>query len=113
VLAHKRIGVIALIGLVAFAAPRLEYRRAQCSNGDARIAREGVYLRGAFHNWKAPFSRLEHVRMTRKRGHPALEFDIGQLSRVGWIHYETETVQVAVPPGQEVTAEEIARSFGR
>lgn len=107
------LSVIALIGLAAFAAPRLEYRRALRSNGDAWIAREGVYLRGAFHNWKAPFSRLEHVRLTKKRGQTVLEFDIGQLSRVGWIHYETETVQVAVPSGQEDRAEEIARSFGR
>jgi hypothetical protein len=104
-------GLVPLLGLVAWATPRLAYRRALQAGADVYIGQDGVYVRGALHTWKQPFSRLKRVRLELDRVQPALQFDIRYLTRLGLLHYETRTVQVPVPRGQERQAEEVARFF--
>ena len=104
-------GLIPLLGLVAWATPRLAYRRALQAGADAYIGQDGVYVRGALHTWKQPFSHLKRVRLKLDREQPALQFDIRYLTRLGMLHYETRTVEVQVPRGQESQAEEVARFF--
>ena len=104
-------GLVPLLGLVAWATPRLAYRRALQAGADVYIGKDGVYVRGALHTWKQPFTHLKRVKLELDREQPALQFDIRYLTRLGLLHYETQTVEVPVPRGQESKAEEVARFF--
>lgn len=107
------LALIPVLGLFAWGMPRLAYRRAWHAGADAYIARDGLFVNGALHNWQRPVSYLKQVRFNREGERPALEFDIANLTRLGWVHYATATVRVPVPRGEEEHAEEIARVFAR
>jgi hypothetical protein len=103
--------LIPVIGLVAWLAPRVAYRRAMQEATEVYIAEHGVYLRGALHTWKQPFSSLRRVRFERKSNPPVLSFVLRHLTRVGWVHYQTEVLDVRVPQGHEAAAERVERFF--
>jgi len=105
--------VIPLLGLFAWGMPRLAYRRAVQDGADVYIGKDGVFVNGALHTWKQPFTDLRRVRFNRQAKPPALEFDIRTLTRLGVVHFKTYTVAVPVPAGQEEQAENVARSFAR
>ncbi len=105
--------VIPLLGLFAWEMPRLAYRRALQDGADVYIGKDGVFVNGALHTWKQPFTDLRRVRFNRQAKPPALEFDTlrGTLTRLGVVHFKTYTVAVPVPSEQEEQAENVARSF--
>lgn len=103
--------VIPLLGLFAWGMPQLAYRRAVQDGAEVYIGKDGVFVNGALHTWKQPFTDLRRVRFNRQAKPPALEFDIRTLTRLGVAYFKTYTVAVPVPAGQEQPAENVARSF--
>jgi hypothetical protein len=103
--------IIPLLGLFAWGMPRLAYRHALQDGAHVYVTGEGVFFHGAFHTWKTPFAKLLAVRYACDRRPHTLEFDIRYLTRLGVIHYETTTVRVPVPPGEERQAEKVLGHF--
>ncbi len=103
--------VVPLLGLFAWGMPRLAYRRAVQAGAEVYIGQDGVFVNGALHTWKQPFTDLRRVRFKRQARPPALEFDIRTLTRLGVVYFKTYTVTVPVPAGQEEQAENVVRSF--
>jgi hypothetical protein len=103
--------IIPLLGSFAWGMPRLAYRRAVQDGAEVYIGKDSVFVNGALHTWKQPFTDLRRVRFNRQSKPPALEFDIRTLTRLGVVHFKTYTVRVPVPAGQEEQAENLARSF--
>jgi len=105
--------VIPLLGLFAWGMPQLAYRRALQDGAEVYMGKDGVFVNGALHTWKQPFTDLRRVRFHRQAKPPALEFDTlrGTLTRLGVVYFKTYTVAVPVPAGQEEQAENAVRSF--
>ncbi|HNR97042.1 MAG TPA: hypothetical protein PKH89_08760 [Anaerolineae bacterium] len=103
--------LIPVIGLVAWLAPRAEYRQALRDANDVLIARSGVYVRGALHSWADPGSTLEQVTFEVTNQPPELVFVLTHLSGVGGPHSEPEALRLAVPEGHEQDAERVAAYF--
>jgi len=100
------LGVIPLIGLFAWGAPRAAYRRAlRAGSDEVIVSAEGIYLRGALETWREPFSDLKSVRLDHDAKGSRLIFEIRNLTRLGVIHYATRTVHAPVPPDQLAAAE--------
>lgn len=100
--------LIPFIGVVAWLAPRLEYRQALRDASDVFIARKGVFVRGALHSWGEAGSSLEAVVFERDLRPPELVFELSHLSGVGGMHREPELLRIAVPEGHEQDAERVA-----
>lgn len=96
------LGLIALMGILAYATAMLDYRRNRKNLGEAYIARNGVYLNGELHTWKGLATRLDTV--TYEEEADSLVFTYIALDRVGPHPY---TVRVPVPQGQEAKAREL------
>ncbi|CAG0993314.1 hypothetical protein ANRL2_03370 [Anaerolineae bacterium] len=103
--------VVPILGLFAWGMPRLAYRRAIQDGAGVYIGKDGVFVNGAFHTWKQPFTDLRRVRFNRQAKPPALEFDIRTLTRLGMVYFKTYTVRVPVPAGQEEQAENVVRAL--
>jgi hypothetical protein len=101
--------LIPLLGLVAYLTPRMAYRRALADGANVYVAEDGVFVGGALHTWRQPLSHLRQVTLERRGERTALRFDIRYFTKLGTFHYETQTLRVPVPDGQEEKAEEIVR----
>ncbi len=99
--------IVPLLGLFAWGMPRRAYRRALQAGAEVYIGQDGVFVNGALHAWSQPLTRLREVRFNRQATPPALEFDIRILTHVGATRFETYTVVVPVPAGQEAQAENV------
>ncbi len=104
-------GLLLVLAVPALGAPWLAHRRSLQANPDTCISEEGVYLHGGLHTWKQPFWDLKRVALDARGGNPTLEFDMRYLTRLGWVHYETTTLRVPVPSGQEESADKVVRYF--
>jgi len=104
-------GFFAFLGLVAWGAPQLSYRRALKSSPQAYISQDGLYINGALHAWRQPLTRLVGVAYHPDTSPPELEFKLSYLTRVGVVTTQIETVHVPVPAGEEETAREIVKFF--
>lgn len=101
------IGMLAILAVLAFGAPHLEYRRNQRSAGEALISPDGVYLNGRLHLWNRLGSRLVGVSLVE--GDPAaIEFTIAYPSRTGT---QEDVVWVPIPRGQEAVAQQVIAHF--
>ncbi len=106
------LGIIPLLGLVAWGAPRLAYRRARRAAGDeVIISVEGIYVRGALETWREPLSDLVGVSIDHHARHPQLTFEIRNLTRLGVVHYSTRTVAAPIPASEMAAAEDVVHYF--
>ena len=101
------VGLIVLIGGVAFLSILLSYRANKTRTGEVFIARTGVYLNKTLHNWNMFGSRLDSVQLLQEES-CLLEFAYSFPARHG--RQRTE-VRVPVPAGKEVEAEQILAYF--
>jgi len=103
------LAMMAGIGLILTAAalglPRLYARQALRSSREVYIGTHGVYINGAYHSWAAPLARLDSVALVD--GWPDLFIRFRMQHRVAMGQYQTESVQVPVPPGQEDAARRV------
>jgi hypothetical protein len=101
------LGLIALMGGVAFLSILLAYRANKTRTGEVFIARTGVYLNRAFHNWNMFGASLDSVRLIREES-PLVEFVYSYPARHGRQRAE---VRVPVPVGKEGEADRIVAYF--
>ena len=101
------IGMLAILAVLAFGVPHLEYRRNRRSTGEALISSDGIYLNGRLHLWSRLGSRLVGVALVE--GDPAaIEFTIAYPSRTGT---QEDVVWVPIPRGQDAVAREVIAHF--
>jgi hypothetical protein len=105
------LGILLLLAAFAFGMPPLQYRRALRSSHEAYIAGNGLYINGALHTWNAPLAGLDDVSFVEENHAARLVFSLRYLTRGGTIGYETYTVEVPVPRGEEETARRIEQHF--
>jgi len=93
------VGIVVLLGGLAFAIPRLNYVRSQKSR-EAYVSETGVYINGVLHNWDILGSKLESITLLID---PAkiLEVQYSIPTRRG---RQQVTLHVPIPGGQEETA---------
>lgn len=101
------LGLIALLSLIVFVAPRLRHKKNQNSLGYAYIGNKGVYLNGVFHNWNMLGARVDSVSI-EPEAIPMLAITYSYPARTG---RQEETVRVPIPQGQFPIAENIIRYF--
>jgi membrane protein YdbS with pleckstrin-like domain len=105
--AGSMLGIVILLGMVAWLAPRLQRRQAKRSSQEVIISRSGLVLSGAFHTWVAPLNRLGGVSFREGPGESVLEFRIRSASWLGSSSGAAELVRVAVPPDQQEAARQV------
>jgi len=101
------LGLIALIGGVAFLSILLSHRANQTRTGEVFIARTGVYLNGALHNWNMFGASLDSVKLIREES-PLVEFVYSYPARHG---RQGAEVRVPVPAGKEEEADRMVACF--
>jgi uncharacterized membrane protein len=104
--AGSMLGVVVLLAVVAWLAPRLQRRQAQRAGQEVIICRGGLILSGAFYTWEGPLNRLGGVSFSEEPVEPALEFSIRSASWLG-SSSATEVVRVPVPADQLETARQV------
>jgi hypothetical protein len=105
------LGILFILAAFAFGMPYVEYRRAVRSSHEAYIATNGLYINGTLHTWNAPLAVLDDVSFVQDRENTWLVFSLRYLTRVGWIGYQSYTVKVPVPRGEEEAAQRVAQYF--
>lgn len=97
------VGVLILISLVAFLAPKLSANRLRKSPPVCIIAKEGLILGRQFHNWTKFGSRVEDI-IIENEGNPMLLITYSYPARYGRQSY---TIRVPIPPGEMEKAQEV------
>jgi len=103
--------VLLIVAAFAFGMPYLQHRRALRSSGEALIAENGLYINGALHTWNPPLATLEEVQLVEEGAEARLVFSFRSLSRTSATLYESYSVEVPVPPGQEAEARQVEQYF--
>lgn len=105
-------GVVGIIALVAWGAPRLVYSRALRASPGAFIAGNGIIYREAVYPFRSFLNRLDGVSFRdATRDEPALLiFSFIQI--VGLYILRPYEVRIPVPAGEEGRAQEIAQQLG-
>jgi hypothetical protein len=101
------LGVLLLLTVVAFSAPRLWRRQALSASRAAIISRKGVVLNGSLHTWSEPMYRLEGVTYDGSE----LAFTIRYPSRIGVVSNPTYVLNVPVPSNQRDAAERVVQAL--
>jgi membrane protein YdbS with pleckstrin-like domain len=102
--AGSMLGIVLLLGAVAWLAPRLGRRQARRASQEVIISRSGLVLSGAFYTWAGPLNRLTEVSFSEGPGEPELEFSIGNARWLRTRSYSTYVVRVPVPPDRQEEA---------
>jgi len=97
------LGLVVLLGIVAFFAPRAIKSRNDRRVGEVWINRRGIYMNGLYASWRTPGTRLDSVKL-RLEGKPYLEFDLYTRARNAPLN---ELLRVPVPGGQEAAAQSV------
>ncbi len=98
------LGVLVLVGLVAWSTPRLRRRRSLRAAGEILIAKDGAYVNGMFHTWRLLGARLEQVEY-KDGTPPVLAISYSAPVRYGRQSY---TFYVPVPAGEEEAGRRVA-----
>jgi len=104
--AGSMLGIVLLLGAVAWLAPGLRRRQARRASQEVIISRSGLVLSGAFYTWAGPLNRLTEVSFSEGPGQPELEFSIRSANWLG-SSSATEVVRVPVPAGQLEAARQV------
>jgi len=104
-------GVLLVVAAFALVMPSFQYRRAQKGGREAIIAENGLYASGVLHTWNVPLSMLDGVTLEEEGGQVRLVFHLRSLSRTSVTAYQSYTVEVPVPSGEEETARRIEAHF--
>jgi hypothetical protein len=98
-------GIVALVGITAWATTEVNYRRNRRFLGEAYITRDGVYLNRQIHIWKGIGTKLESASWEEKgRPQPVLYFRYSSVSRTGRDYHDA---RVPVPKGKEESAKKV------
>lgn len=106
------IGVLAIIALVAWGAPRIVYARALQKAPDAFIAGYGVIYREAVYPFRSFMNRLEGVSFKDAAGGKPSLLIFSFMQVIGLYIPSPYQVSIPVPPEEEERAREIAKKLG-
>jgi membrane protein YdbS with pleckstrin-like domain len=102
------LGIIPVVAIPAFLAPRMRYKKLKNSEGKALISENGVIVGKMFHLWVKLGARLDQVLLVTDEQPPILEFHYSMPTRTG---RQEEVARVPVPYGQMEEAEQIGNYF--
>ena len=100
-----------VVAAFAFGAPYLQHRRALRSSGEAYVAEDGLWINGMLHTWTPPLAALDEVRYVGDETPARLVFRLRSLSRASATLYQSYSVEVPIPPGQEAAARRVEQHF--
>lgn len=102
------LGIIPLLAIPAFLAPRMRYKKLKNSEGKALISETGVIVGKMFHLWVKMGARLDQVLLVTDEQPPILEFHYSIPTRTG---RQEEVARVPVPYGKMEEADRIGNYF--
>jgi hypothetical protein len=102
------LGVAFLVGMVAFAVPRLEHARNKRGTGSAVIAEDGCVVNGYFHSWRMFGATLDAVAVKEDDAVPRLEIAYSAPSRTG---RQEAVARIPIPKGKLDEAKQVARKL--
>jgi hypothetical protein len=102
------LGVIPLVAVPAFLAPRMRYKKLQNSESKALISEKGVIVGKMFHLWVKLGARLDQVVLVTDEQPPILEFHYSIPTRNG---RQESVARVPVPSGKTEEAIKIGEYF--
>jgi hypothetical protein len=102
------LGIIPMVAIPAYLAPRMRYNKLKNSEGKALIANNGVIIGKMFHLWVKLGARLEQVVLVTDENPPILEFHYSMPTRTG---RQEEVARLPVPSGKMAEAEQIGTYF--
>lgn len=91
------LGIIPLVAIPAFLAPRMRYKKLMNSEPKALISENGVIVGKMFHLWVKMGARLDQVVFVEDEQPPILEFHYSMPSRHG---RQEEVARIPVPRGK-------------
>jgi len=98
------LGIIPIVAIPAFIAPRYRYNKLKNSEAKALIAEKGVIIGKMFHLWVNLGATLDQVVLVTDENPPILEFHYSMPTRSG---RQTEVARLPVPAGKMADAEQI------
>jgi hypothetical protein len=101
-------GIIAIVAIPAFWAPRYRFNKLQHSEADVLIAESGVIVGKMFHLWVRMGARLEKVVIDMEKDPKLIEFTYSVPTRNG---RQEEIARVPVPYGKMDEAMHIVEHF--
>jgi hypothetical protein len=102
------LGIIPVVAIPAFLAPRMRYKKLKNSEGKALISENGVIVGKMFHLWVKLGARLDQVLLVTDEQPPILEFHYSMPTRTG---RQEEVARVPVPYGKTDEADRIGNYF--
>jgi membrane protein YdbS with pleckstrin-like domain len=104
------LGIIPIIAIPAWLAPRMRYKKLMNSEPETIIAENGVIVGKMFHLWVKLGARLDSVDIQTDEQPAILAFRYSMPTRNG---RQEEVARVLVPAGKMEEAEKIAAHFNR
>lgn len=102
------LGIIPVVAVPAFLAPRMRYKKLKNSEGKALISEKGVIVGKMFHLWVKLGAQLDQVLLVTDEQPAILEFHYSMPTRTG---RQEEVARVPVPYGKMEEAEQIGHYF--
>jgi len=100
------LGIIPVVAIPAYLAPRMRYKKLLKSEPKALIAENGVIVGKMFHLWVKMGARLDQVVLVTDEQPPILEFHYSMPTRTG---RQTEVARLPVPAGKMADAELVGK----
>lgn len=98
------IGIIPIVAIPAFWAPRARHNKLKNSEPKALISEKGVIIGRMFHLWVNLGATLDQVVLITDEQPPILEFHYSMPTRTG---RQTEVARLPLPAGKMADAEQI------
>lgn len=102
------LGIIPVVAVPAFLAPRMRFKKLKNSEGKALISENGVIVGKMFHLWVKLGARLDQVVLVTDEQPPILEFHYSMPTRTG---RQEEVARVPVPGNKMEEAARIVEHF--
>jgi len=101
-------GIIGIVAIPAFWAPRYRFRKLKHSQAEALISENGVIVGKMFHLWTGLGATLDHVSINSGTDQNIIEFTYSMPARTG---RQSITARVPIPYGKFEEAIEIVKTI--
>lgn len=102
------LGIIPIVAIPAFLAPRARFNKLKNSEPKALISEKGVIVGRMFHLWVSLGASLDEVKINREENPEMIEFTYSMPTRNG---RDVQVARVPVPKGKHYDAEKIIDYF--
>ena len=104
------LGIIPIVAIPAWLAPRMRFSKLMKSEPEAIIAENGVIVGKMFHLWVKMGARLDSVALLTEEPPAILAFNYSMPTRNG---RQEEVARVLIPAGKMEEAEKVAEYFAK